>query len=107
MDSVRPPGSAVDGLCTVGTVAATLLYFGSLNALRTASFTTGLSRALFLLVAAYGLVRAPRVDYAASGLPSPETLREEEGKAPALDLSPEGEDGATSARTPASEERKR
>lgn len=90
-----------------GAVAATLLYFGGLNALRTASLTTGLPMAVFLLVAAYGLVRALRVDYAVSGVPSPGDLREGEGTAPALDLNLEGEDGATSARTPASEERKR
>ncbi len=90
-----------------GTVAATLLYFGGLNALRTASLTTGLPMAVFLLVAAYGLLRALRVDSAVSGVPSPEALRKEEGKAPALDLNREGEDGATSARTSASEERKR
>ena len=59
-----------------GTVAGTLLYFGGLNALSTASLTTGLPMAIFLLIAAYGLVRALRVDHATQGVPSTEKLQE-------------------------------
>jgi choline/glycine/proline betaine transport protein len=74
-----------------GTVAATLLYFGGLNALRTASLTTGLPMAVFLLVAAYGLWRAVRVDYATEGVPSAEALQESGGRMPGLDLNRRGE----------------
>ena len=59
-----------------GTVAATLLITGGLQALRTASLTTGLPMAVFLLVAMYGLIRALRVDYAAAGIPKPQALTE-------------------------------
>jgi len=91
-----------------GTVAATLLYFGGLNALRTASLTTGLPMAVFLLVAAVGIVRALRVDYARSGVPSAEELTESWGRMPGLSLNRKGEGKApTSARKPASKERKR
>ncbi len=41
-----------------GAVAATLLLAGGLQALRSASLTTGLPMSIFLLVAAYGLYRA-------------------------------------------------
>ncbi|MCB9782389.1 MAG: BCCT family transporter [Candidatus Omnitrophica bacterium] len=58
-----------------GTVAAVLLYAGGLTALRTASLTTGIPIALFLLIAAYGLVRALRVDYATEGVPTAERLK--------------------------------
>lgn len=43
---------------TEGVVAAVLLYAGGLQALQTASLTTGLPMALFLLVAVWGLFRA-------------------------------------------------
>lgn len=43
-----------------GSVAATLLLAGGLQALRSASLTTGLPMSIFLLVAAYGLYRALR-----------------------------------------------
>lgn len=46
-----------------GAVAAVLLYIGGLKALQTASLTTGLPLALFLLAACVGLVRALRADY--------------------------------------------
>jgi choline/glycine/proline betaine transport protein len=59
-----------------GTVAGTLLYFGGLQALRTASLTTGLPMSIFLLVAAYGLWRSLRVDYATEGVPEKEKLQE-------------------------------
>jgi len=58
-----------------GTVAATLLSFGGLQALRQASLTTGLPLAVFLLVAAYGLVRALRVDHATQGVPTAQQLQ--------------------------------
>lgn len=76
-----------------GTVAAVLLYAGGLTALRTASLTTGLPMAVFILVAAYGLVRALRVDYASRGVPSPEALtRGAVPPVPGLDLNRGGED---------------
>jgi len=60
-----------------GTVAGTLLYFGGLKALRTASLTTGLPMAIFLLIAAYGLWRALKVDDATRGVPAKEALFQE------------------------------
>lgn len=57
-----------------GAVAATLLIAGGLQALRTASLTTGLPMAVFLLVAMFGLIRALRVDYAVAGVPEQEAL---------------------------------
>jgi choline/glycine/proline betaine transport protein len=57
-----------------GTVAAVLLYAGGLTALRTASLTTGLPMSVFILVAAVGLLRALRVDYATEGIPTVERL---------------------------------
>jgi choline/glycine/proline betaine transport protein len=47
-----------------GAVAAVLVMAGGLQALRTASLTTGLPMALFLLIAAYGLYRALKTDEA-------------------------------------------
>jgi len=41
-----------------GAVAATLVLAGGLQALRTASLTTGLPMSIFLLTACYGLYRA-------------------------------------------------
>lgn len=52
-----------------GAVASILLYAGGLTALRTASLTTGLPIAIFLLVATFGLFRALRVDAATDGVP--------------------------------------
>jgi len=60
-----------------GAVAATLLVAGGLEALRTASLTTGLPLAVFLLVASVGLVRALRVDLAVEGVPERRELTEE------------------------------
>ena len=72
-----------------GTVAATLLYFGGLNALRTASLTTGLPMAVFLLIAMVGIVKALRVDYGITGVPQTEQLvkgnREVTGSEPKMD----------------------
>jgi choline/glycine/proline betaine transport protein len=45
-----------------GTVAGVLLYAGGLNALRTASLTTGIPIAVFLMVSLWGLARAMRRD---------------------------------------------
>ena len=59
-----------------GAVAAVLVITGGLQALRTASLTTGLPMAVFLLVAMYGLIRALRVDAAAAGIPQQEALTE-------------------------------
>jgi len=69
-----------------GAVAAVLLYAGGLTALRTGSLTTGLPIALFLLVAAYGLVRALRVDYATYGVPTVEALQRPAPRSAGLDL---------------------
>ena len=52
-----------------GTVAATLLLSGGLQALRTASLTSGLPMTVFLLIAAWGLLKALRVDAAEEGVP--------------------------------------
>jgi len=57
-----------------GTVAGVLLYAGGLTALRTASLTTGIPIAIFLLVAAYGLVKALRVDIDHPGIPPLQAL---------------------------------
>jgi choline/glycine/proline betaine transport protein len=58
-----------------GTVAATLLLAGGLQALRTASLTSGLPMTLFLLIACWGLVKALRADARAEGVPSRRALR--------------------------------
>ena len=59
-----------------GAVAGTLLVAGGLQALRTASLTSGLPMAVFLLISAYGLVKALRVDEATEGVPQTERLQE-------------------------------
>ncbi|NBC34373.1 MAG: BCCT family transporter [Alphaproteobacteria bacterium] len=56
-----------------GLVAGVLLYAGGLNALRTASLTTGIPIAIFLLVAAYGLIRSLRFDARHQSLPGLES----------------------------------
>lgn len=61
-----------------GAVAATLLVAGGLDALRTASLTTGLPLAALLLVASAGLVRALRADLATEGVPERRRLHESE-----------------------------
>lgn len=58
-----------------GLVAATLLLAGGLQALRTASLTSGLPMTVLLLVTAWGLLRALRADAAARGIPSKSALR--------------------------------
>jgi choline/glycine/proline betaine transport protein len=58
-----------------GTVAATLLLAGGLQALRTASLTSGLPMTVFLGVACYGLVAAFRADQAVKGIPSRQELK--------------------------------
>lgn len=82
-----------------GTVAGVLLYAGGLNALRTASLTTGLAIGIFLLIAAYGLVRALRVDYATRGVPAAEELTAGEGEWPVLNLNQRGNTGKRRKRT--------
>jgi choline/glycine/proline betaine transport protein len=52
-----------------GAVATTLVLAGGLRALRTASLTTGLPVAVLLLVGAYGLIRALRLDIRRGGPP--------------------------------------
>jgi choline/glycine/proline betaine transport protein len=59
-----------------GMVAATLLLSGGLQALRTASLTSGLPMTLFLLIAAWGLLKALRADHDAAGVPSRRALRD-------------------------------
>ena len=58
-----------------GAVAAVLLYAGGLEALRTASLTTGIPIAVFLLVATYGTLHALRIDARAEGIPETSRLR--------------------------------
>jgi choline/glycine/proline betaine transport protein len=82
-----------------GTVAGVLLYAGGLTALRTASLTTGLPMSVFILVAAYGLLRALRVDYATEGVPAAEKLQSGEAPPAAgadLDRHGEGDGGGNS-----------
>mgnify|MGYP006271176649 CR=1 FL=1 len=57
-----------------GAVAGTLLLAGGLQALRTASLTSGLAMAVLLLVASYGLLRALRIDQDTRGVPAMERL---------------------------------
>ncbi|MBK1629911.1 choline transporter [Thiohalocapsa halophila] len=58
-----------------GTVAATLLLAGGLQALRTASLTSGLPMTAFLLVSCWGLAKALRVDSRTHGVPERDELR--------------------------------
>jgi choline/glycine/proline betaine transport protein len=58
-----------------GVVAATLLLGGGLQALRTASLTSGLPMTLFLAVACFGLVRAFRAEDQVQGVPERAELR--------------------------------
>lgn len=60
-----------------GTVAATLLVAGGLQALRTASLTSGLPMTVFLLLVCWGLYKALRADSQVAGVPSRKRLREE------------------------------
>ena len=60
-----------------GTVAAALLLSGGLQALRTASLTSGLPMTAFLLIACWGLVRALRADARVGRVPSRHALRGE------------------------------
>jgi choline/glycine/proline betaine transport protein len=59
-----------------GTVAATLLLSGGLQALRTASLTSGLPMTAFLLIASWGLLKALRADEQVAGIPSRKALRD-------------------------------
>jgi choline/glycine/proline betaine transport protein len=63
-----------------GAVAATLLWAGGLQALRSASLTTGIAVSVFLLVAMRGLLRALRIDAGTDGVPSRAALRPERGE---------------------------
>ncbi|WPL16559.1 Glycine betaine transporter OpuD [Thiorhodovibrio winogradskyi] len=58
-----------------GLVAATLLLSGGLQALRTASLTSGLPMTVLLLITAWGLLRALQADETARGIPSKSALR--------------------------------
>ena len=57
-----------------GTVAATLLYAGGLQALRTASLQSGLPMAVLLLASAVGLYRALDRDHRTEGVPELEDV---------------------------------
>ncbi len=57
-----------------GAVAGTLLLAGGLQALRTASLTSGLAMAALLLVASYGLLRSLHRDRAVPGVPERDKL---------------------------------
>jgi len=52
-----------------GTVAATLLLAGGLEALRAALLSSGLAMAVLLLVASYGILRAMHIDDRSEGEP--------------------------------------
>jgi len=67
-DPNPPVAQRVFWAVSEGAVAATLLLAGGLNALRTASLTTGLPMSIFLLIAAFGLLKALRNDPAVAGL---------------------------------------
>lgn len=73
-DPNPPPAQRVFWAVSEGLVAGTLLYAGGLNAIRAASLATGLPIALFLLVAAFGLYRAVRIDVAVEGKPPVDAL---------------------------------
>ena len=73
-----------------GAVAAVLLYFGGLQALQTASITSGLPLTMVLMLTCYGLVKAFRVDLATEGVPDQEALTGEAVE--------EGDDGKTGVR---------
>lgn len=60
---------------TEGAVAAVLLLAGGLQALRTASLSSGLAMAALLLVASYGLLKSLRIDQTSRGVPDQEQLR--------------------------------
>ncbi|MBK5931087.1 choline transporter [Halochromatium salexigens] len=59
-----------------GVTAAILLLSGGLQALRTASLTSGLPMTLFLLIACWGLLKALRTDEQVAGIPSHKALRD-------------------------------
>ncbi|MDZ7754243.1 MAG: BCCT family transporter [Gammaproteobacteria bacterium] len=61
-----------------GMVAAVLLTFGGLQALRAASLTVGLPMSLLLLVAMAGLMRALAVDAATKGVPKKRRLKNDD-----------------------------
>jgi choline/glycine/proline betaine transport protein len=58
-----------------GTVAATLLYAGGLQALRTASLQSGLPMAILLLLSAVGLKRTLDLDRKTRGVPKKDRVR--------------------------------
>jgi choline/glycine/proline betaine transport protein len=58
-----------------GAVAAVLLLAGGLQALRTASLTSGLPMAMLLLATAYGLFRSLRIDAKTDGIPKKSRIR--------------------------------
>jgi choline/glycine/proline betaine transport protein len=70
-----PKAQRVFWAVSEGAVAATLLLAGGLQALRTASLTSGLPMSIILLLAAWGLYRSLRIDYHTKGLPMQKELR--------------------------------
>jgi len=71
-----PKAQRVFWAVSEGAVAATLLLAGGLEALRTASLTTGLPLSVFLVATSVGLARALRADAAVEGVPERESLQE-------------------------------
>ncbi len=57
-----------------GTVAAILLLSGGLQALRTASLTSGLPMTVILLIAGYGLIKSFSIDEKEKGVPKKKNL---------------------------------
>lgn len=73
-----PKAQRVFWAVSEGSVAATLLLSGGLQALRTASLTSGLPMAVLLLIAGYGLLKSFRADKRAEGIPKKKEIIEED-----------------------------
>ena len=69
-----PKAQRVFWAVSEGAVASTLLLAGGLQALRTASLTSGLPMSVILLLAAWGLYRSLRIDYRTQGIPPQKEL---------------------------------
>jgi len=69
-----PTAQRIFWATTEGVVAAVLLAAGGLQALQTASLTTGIPMTLFLLMVSYGLVKALKVDFETEDIPARKAL---------------------------------
>lgn len=69
-----PKAQRVFWAVSEGAVAATLLLAGGLQALRTASLTSGLAMSVLLIVAAWGLYRTLAIDHDEEGVPDREDI---------------------------------